>query len=96
MATITQRLNRLESTLRKLGAGVCQLCHGNPFVAIHIMYEATGSGFRPTGVRYLARDGDRRVTDDLRCRQCGAEARQTHLMTLVGVGPEPGGRRVCV
>ena len=97
MPRITQRLNQLEKTLRGLTGGVCQLCFGHPVAAIHVMCEPDpkGPGYRKIGERYLSAGDERRITDDLRCWQCGAEARQTHLMTLVGIGLEPEGRRVC-
>jgi hypothetical protein len=97
MPRITQRLDQLEKALRALGGGACQLCFGHPVVAVHVMCEPdpTRPGFRENGERYLSAGDERRITDDLRCQQCGAEARQTHLMRLVGIGAEPEGRRVC-
>ena len=97
MPRITQRVDRLEKALRGLGGGICQLCFGNPVVAIQVMHEPdpTGPGYRKNGECYLLPDRDGDITDDLRCRGCRAAARQTHLITDVGIGPKPEGRRVC-
>jgi hypothetical protein len=97
MPRITQRLDRLEKLLGRLDGGICQFCFGHPVVAIQVMHEPhpTGPGYRKNGECYLLPDRDGDITDDLRCRGCGAAARQTRLMTLVDIGPEPEGRRVC-
>ncbi len=91
--------DRLEKVAYELGgSGVCQLCYGHPAAAIHVMYEPDphGPGLRKTGECYLLEGYESRITDDLRCPQCGAPAVQLHLMTIVGIGPNPQGRRVCV
>jgi hypothetical protein len=97
MPRLTQRLNRLEKAFRASGGGVCRLCYGTPIAAILIEYEDSPDrpGFHPTGRRYLDTTSEDRVTDELRCRRCGAQAKQTHLMTLVDIDPPPKGRRIC-
>lgn len=42
--------------------------------------DPEGPGFRETGVRVVLNSD--RVTDDLRCSRCGAEAQVTLLMDL--------------
>jgi hypothetical protein len=98
MPKLTQRLDRLEKAIDVLGGGgTCRLCYGHPVAAIHVMHEPDphGPGFRKTGECYLAMDDGDRITDDLRCRECGAEAVQLHLMDIVGIGAKPAGRPVC-
>lgn len=96
MPGFIQRLDRLEKRIRHLNGGVCRQCYGHPIAAIRIMYESDpmGPGLRRTG-EYILLDAEGRVTDDLRCRQCGAEAQQTHLISLIDVEREPAGRRIC-
>ena len=97
MPKLMQRLDRLERALRTLdGAGTCRLCYGHPVAAIRVMYEPDphGPGFRKTGECCLAMDDANRITDDLRCRECGAEAVQVHLMDIVGSRSKPEGRRL--
>jgi hypothetical protein len=97
MSRINQRLDRLEKAYKGMGGGVCRLCYGHPIARIKVMREQDpdGPGFRKTGECYLMEGEENRVTDDLRCVACGAEALQIHLMAIVGIGPEPTGRRVC-
>lgn len=92
---ITGRLRRLEKVVGELGAGVCRTCHGRPFAAIRIMHEPDpdGPGFRKTGECFLVEGEEDRVADDLRCRACGAEAVQLHLIDIVGIGAAPTGKR---
>ena len=96
MPKLTQRLDRLEKAIDALAGGTCRLCYGHPAAMIHVMHEPDqhGPGYRKTGECYLVEGDERRVTDDLRCRQCGAQAAQIQLMMIVGIGPEPQGRRV--
>ena len=96
MPRVRPRLDRIEKAMWALGGGTCRLCYGDPLAAIHVMYEpdSKGPGLRKTGECYLVRGSEERITDDLRCRACGAEAVQLHLMTNVGVY-QPEGRRVC-
>jgi hypothetical protein len=97
MPKLTQRLGRLEKALHELGGGgTCRLCYGDLIAVVHVMHEPDpyGPGFRETGDCYLAMENDS-ITDDLRCRECGAEADQLQVMTIVGIGPKPEGRRVC-
>jgi hypothetical protein len=77
---------------------VCRLCYGSPVAAIRVVYEPdpNGPGYRKTGEYYLMDDDDNRVTDELRCRECGMEAIQIHLMSSADIGSKPKGRRVCV
>jgi hypothetical protein len=93
---LRHRLKRLEDSVKSIGGGVCPMCCGYPMAAVEVMHERDphGPGFRPTGERYLAHEDEGRITDDLRCRQCGKEAFQVHLMSVVGIGPKPEGRRV--
>ena len=95
MPKLTQRLTRLEKAIHAI-YGRCHLCYGCPVAAVHVMYEPDphGPGLRKTGECYLAADDEDRITDDLRCRQCGAEAVQLHLMDIAGNRPNPTGRRV--
>jgi hypothetical protein len=97
MSKINQRLDRLEKAFNGMGGGICRLCYGHPIATIEVMHERDpdGPGYRKTGDCYLMQGDERRITDDLRCLECGAEAVQLHLMTTVGTGPEPQGRRVC-
>ena len=98
MPKLIQRLGRLEKALHELGGGgTCRLCCGHPIAVVDVMHEPDphGPGFRETGECYLAMDDGNQITDDLRCRECGAEALQLHVMTIVGIGPKPEGRRVC-
>ena len=98
MPKLIQRLPRLEKAIHAIGGGrTCRLCYGHPVAVIHVMHELdpNGPGFRKTGECYLANHDCDRITDDLRCRECGAEAVQVHLRNG-GVGPKPEGRRVCV
>ena len=98
MPKLTQRLDRLEKAIDVLGGGgTCRLCYGHPVAAIHVMHEPDphGPGFRKTGECYIAIDDADRIDDDLRCRRCGAEAVQLHLMDTAGISAQPRGRRVC-
>jgi len=49
-------------------------------VRVELDDDSDCPGFRETGVRKV-RDSAR-ITDDLRCRRCGAEAQVTLLMEL--------------
>jgi hypothetical protein len=95
MPALTRRLARLEEALDSLAdSGRCRLCWGEPWPAIHIMYEDDPNkpGYRKTGERILAKDSCNRFTDDLRCVACGARGRELHIITIVGIGPPPEGR----
>jgi hypothetical protein len=68
-----------------------------PVVAIHVMIDDDphGPGMRETGQRFIHSGDEAQTTDDLRCRGCGAKAREIHLMTVAGIGPTPTGRQIC-
>lgn len=78
MPKLTQRLARLEKATCAIGGGIaCRLCHDSPVAVVRVMHEKDphGPGLRKTGECYLlAKDDGERLTDDLRCRECGAEA----------------------
>lgn len=97
MLRLMQRLNQLEKAMHNVGGGKCPLCFGYPVAVLDIMHERdpNGPGFRKTGERFLIDETDR-ITDDLRCRCCGARAQEVHLMASVGIGPLRQGRRLCV
>lgn len=92
------RMTRLEATAARRGMGRCRLCYGHPFAVVIVVHEpdSDGPGFRETGDCYLAEGDEDRVTDGLCCRACGARAVQAHLVTTIGTGPAPKGRRLCV
>jgi hypothetical protein len=98
MPKLTLRLERLEKAISDLGGGVCQLCCGYPVALIHVMHEhdPAGPGYRETGECYLAEMHDNNITDELCCRACGTRATQIQAMCIVGVGPKPEGRRICL
>jgi hypothetical protein len=84
---VTYRLRKLGKAVHGLGVGRCRVCYGHPVATVHVMYAADrhSPGFRKTGDAYLVEGDAGRVTDGLRCRACGAEADQLHLMTIAGV-----------
>lgn len=90
------RLGRLERVVAEIGGRVCQVCHGYPFSTITVLYDEKPNrpGLYPTGECYLTEGLEPRVADDLRCRGCGVETRQTHLCMLVLDDERPTGRRV--
>src|SRR5690242_7648336 len=75
--TLRHRLGRLERTANRLGAGgPCRLCWGTPVALMTRVLERDphGPGFRVVGERLLDNVDHGRLTDDLRCRRCGAPA----------------------
>jgi hypothetical protein len=94
---LKHRLARLEEAVGALGGGLCSLCSGYPFARVQVIHEHNpdGPGYRKTGGLFLAEGDETRVTDDLRCRKCGADAARVLMFTVVGIGPAPEGRRIC-
>ena len=92
MAGLSRRLDRLERAVAAMGGGVCRLCWGHPFAAVHVLHvvDVEGPGFRRTGERYLMAGEERRVTEDLRCRACGRGAVAIELMDVLSEGPRVG------
>lgn len=90
MAGLSRRLERLEKAVASLGGGVCRVCWGHPFAAVHVLHVADGPGFRPTGERYLLAGEERRVTEDLRCRACGQAAVAIELTDVLSAEPRAG------
>ena len=86
-----QRLAKLERALKDFCARPCTFCWGDPFAALREEWEddPDGPGFR-RGSRTLLEEDLRRITDDLRCRRCGAKAKVFLLQTIKGV--DTGGR----
>ena len=82
-----QRLARLEKEVRLFGSRPCALCWGLPVVTVEVELERDpeGPGFRRTGVQTVNEWHTARITDDLRCRRCGAQAAVTLLMLIKGV-----------
>ena len=89
------KLGQLEKAAAKRGFATCRLCYGHPLASILVMHDRDpdGPGFRKTGDYYLL-EGEDRLSDDLRCRRCGTEAVQLHLMDIAGIPPMPQGRLV--
>ena len=79
-----QRLARLERAVKDFYGRPCTLCWGEPVAAVRVEWEEDpdGPGLRETGVRAVVEGHRERVTDDLRCRRCGAEARVVWLEEL--------------
>jgi hypothetical protein len=86
-------LGRLERAAAKLAGGACPVCRGDPFVVVRrtIQADPEGSELRVVDER-LEDEADRaRLTDDLRCRRCGAPAEVTTLVFMAGVPGADGG-----
>ena len=87
-----QRLAKLERELRQFARRPCTLCWGDPIAAVEEELETDpdGPGMRSIGRTLLEPYRDR-VTQEFRCRRCGAQAKVVVLERLTGVheGEEP-------
>ncbi len=84
-----QRLARLERAVKDFCGRPCTLCWGLPMAVVREEGEddPDGPGLRRAS-RSLLESDRHRVTDDLRCRRCGAKARVVVLETVKGLDPE--------
>jgi hypothetical protein len=73
--SMASRLGKIEQMAKEKRIGVCSLCRGYPTVMLHERLAPKEDG---PGCRTIRQDlsaGDlERVTEDYRCRQCGAQA----------------------